>query len=79
MLIPAGLMLSGRADRLIMTVPPQKTSSSRRWILVVILAVLFLIVTSQFPLLEILADLWSQAGLFAGKLLGLLVQTFRSW
>jgi len=57
---------------------PQKQSRSRRWTIVIILFVLFLIVTSQFPLLEILPDLWGAVSGLAVKYLGILFQSLHS-
>ena len=57
---------------------PQKRSGSRRWIIVIIVFVLFVIITSQFPLLEMLAELGASAWSLAIKLLAAALQGLRS-
>ena len=57
---------------------PQKRSGSRRQIIVIILVVLFVIITSQFPLLEMLPDLSGAAWSLAIKLLAAALQGLRS-
>lgn len=58
---------------------PQKRSGSRRQIIVIILVVLFVIITSQFPLLEMLPDLSGAAWSLAIKLLAAVIQALHSW
>ena len=57
---------------------PQKRTPSRRWIIVIIVVVLFLIITSQFPLLEMLPDLWGGAWSLVLKLLESVIRSMRS-
>jgi uncharacterized protein len=52
----------------------QLQSKSRPWTIVVIIGVLFVIVTSQLPILEILPQIWSKVPVFATVFLGIFIE-----
>ncbi len=52
----------------------QTQSKSRFWTIVIIAVVLFVIITSQFPLLEILPSFWDKVTVFATIFLGIFIE-----
>jgi uncharacterized membrane protein YraQ (UPF0718 family) len=56
------------------SVQAQPKSKSRSWVIAVIVGVLFLVITSQLPILESLPQLWSKVPVFATIFLGIFIE-----
>ncbi len=52
----------------------QTQSKSRLWVIVIIIGVLFVIITSQLPILETLPQLWGKVSVFATIFLGIFIE-----
>src|SRR6266581_7195334 len=57
-----------------MTVSVQTKSKSRLWVILIVLGVFFIILTSQFPFLELLPQIWSKISVFATIFLGIFIE-----
>src|ERR1700690_1362705 len=57
-----------------MTSSVQTKAKSRTWTIAVIAGFLFVIITSQLPILENLPQLWSKVGVFTTIFLGIFIE-----